>query len=54
MYDVLEAGDEDEDKKSLIRCLKFLGLCHTIIIDAKKGTYNAASPDELALANAAK
>ena len=32
----------------------FLSLCHTIIIDRQKGTYNAASPDELALANAAK
>ena len=32
----------------------FLACCHTIIIDARKGTYNAASPDELALVNAAK
>lgn len=32
----------------------FLALCHTIIIDEKKGTYNASSPDELALVNAAK
>ena len=32
----------------------FLGVCHTIIIDGKKGTYNAASPDELALVNFAK
>ena len=38
----------------LVRVLMFLGLCHTIVIDQKKGTYNAASPDELALVNAAK
>lgn len=29
-------------------------MCHTVIVDEKKGTYNAASPDELALINAAK
>jgi phospholipid-transporting ATPase len=34
--------------------MMFLGVCHTIIIDAKKDTYNAASPDELALVNFAK
>lgn len=32
----------------------FLALCHTIIIDQKKGKYNSSSPDELALVNAAK
>jgi phospholipid-transporting ATPase len=34
--------------------LLFLACCHTIVIDTKKGTYNASSPDELALVNAAK
>ena len=34
--------------------LLFLAFCHTIVIDEKKGTYNASSPDELALVNAAK
>jgi len=38
----------------LRRTLLFLAFCHTIIIDEKKGTYNASSPDELALVNAAK
>lgn len=42
-------GDE-----ALIRTILFLACCHTIIIDARKGTYNAASPDELALVNSAK
>jgi len=36
------------------RVVMFLACCHTIIIDQKKGTYNASSPDELALVNAAK
>ena len=34
--------------------LLHMGLCHTVVIDRSKGTYNAASPDELALINAAK
>ena len=32
----------------------FLAICHTIIVDEKKNAFNAASPDELALVNAAK
>ena len=53
MYKVL--GDKNhKDHASLERCLVFLACCHTIIIDEKKGRYNAASPDELALVNAAK
>jgi magnesium-transporting ATPase (P-type) len=31
-----------------------LALCHTIIVDERTGKYNASSPDELALVNAAK
>ena len=31
-----------------------LALCHTIILDDRTGKYNASSPDELALVNAAK
>ena len=33
-----------------------MGVCHTIIVEEKKGKiiYNASSPDELALGNAAK
>ena len=43
-----------EQQTALRRVIMFLGICHTIIIDEKKGTYNAASPDELALVNFAK
>lgn len=46
--------DMDKDSEPLIRVMMFLGVCHTIIIDGKKGTYNAASPDELAFINFAK
>jgi len=38
----------------LVRTIVHLAVCHDIIIDEKKGVYNAASPDELALVNAAK
>jgi magnesium-transporting ATPase (P-type) len=31
-----------------------LATCHTVIWDVKKGQYTSASPDELALVNAAK
>jgi phospholipid-translocating ATPase len=36
--------------------IRILALCHTIIVDNKNGvlTYNASSPDELALTNAAR
>ena len=43
-----------EHDEALIRVVMFLATCHTIIVDQKKGTYNSASPDELALVNAAK
>jgi phospholipid-transporting ATPase len=38
------------------KVIELLAVCHTIIIDNSDGvpTYNASSPDELALVNAAK
>ena len=42
------------NREELRKVLIFLATCHSIVIDEKKGTYNAASPDELALVNAAK
>ena len=53
----LQEDIDDQDAQNhdaLIRMLTFLSVCHTIVIDERKGTYNAASPDELALVNAAK
>lgn len=50
--DNLESDLQNEE--ALVRVVLFLATCHTIIIDQKKGTYNSASPDELALVNAAK
>lgn len=36
--------------------MNILAICHTIIVDTKNGflQYNASSPDELALTNAAR
>lgn len=36
--------------------IRILAICHTIIVDQRNGvlTYNASSPDELALTNAAR
>ena len=43
-----------EEYAELRNTLIFMALCHTIVIDTRKGAYSAASPDELALVNAAK
>lgn len=43
-----------ENYKNLEKFLVLLALCHTIILDERTGKYNASSPDELALVNAAK
>ena len=34
--------------------IKFLACCHSIVVDQRQKTYNASSPDELALVCAAK
>jgi phospholipid-transporting ATPase len=52
MEDLLNVNAENHE--NLMKTIMFLACCHTIIIDSKKGTYNSASPDELALVNAAK
>ena len=49
MYENLKNND-----KALVKTIMAIAICHDIIIDEKKGVYNAASPDELALVNAAK
>jgi phospholipid-transporting ATPase len=38
----------------IVEVLLHLALCHTIVIDERTGKFNASSPDELALVNAAK
>ena len=40
---------ESEDRQTLVKMLKYLSICHTIVIDSATGKYSAASPDELAL-----
>lgn len=53
MYEDLN-NPNASNHEALVRTLINLSICHTIIIDQKKGTYNSSSPDELALTNAAK
>lgn len=45
-----------ENYHNIHRFLTHLALCHTVVAESKDGTifYNASSPDELALVNAAK
>ncbi len=42
--------------ENIIKYLTHLSICHTVVADIKDGkiAYNASSPDELALVNAAK
>ena len=53
-FDDPDLEDDLRTSEQLRRVVLFLAACHTIIIDHSKGTYNSASPDELALVNAAK
>ena len=50
----MKRPESDQERKDLMRTLIFMALCHTIVIDTRKKEYSAASPDELALVNAAK
>lgn len=43
-----------ENREHILDYLLHLALCHTIVVDERTGKYNASSPDELALVNAAK
>ncbi len=47
---------KSENYQMIEKVVLNLALCHTIIIENKKGqiSYNASSPDELALVNAAR
>jgi magnesium-transporting ATPase (P-type) len=53
LWDDLE-NENSSNYKQLEEVLLHLAVCHSIIIDERKGKYNASSPDELALVNAAK
>lgn len=53
MYETLD-NPQSEKHNALRAVVLFMATCHSIIIDHKKGRYNSASPDELALVNAAK
>lgn len=48
------ADPNHHNYENLEKFLLHMALCHTIILDERTGRYNASSPDELALVNAAK
>lgn len=52
----LDWGSATEQGQKLLDFVNILAICHTIIVEKKNGVlfYNASSPDELALANAAR
>lgn len=45
---------EHSNYTNIERFIMHMALCHSIILDERTGNYNASSPDELALVNAAK
>jgi len=50
----MQHSEDDNQREQIIEVLLHLSLCHSVIIDERTGLYNASSPDELALINAAK
>ena len=50
----LEELKKKSDENDLMDVILCMALCHTVILDTKKNVYTSASPDELALVNAAK
>jgi magnesium-transporting ATPase (P-type) len=53
-WDHFNSGPLHSNYSNIEAMLMHLALCHTIVIDERTGKYNASSPDELALVNAAK
>ena len=47
-------GQLDDQEKALLDVIICMAVCHTVILDEKKGQFTSASPDELALVYAAK
>ena len=47
---------KDDNNYYLKRMLENLAVCHTVVVEEKRGkkVYNASSPDELALVQGAK
>lgn len=54
LQETLDSDINSQDNQDLRDVLLHLSLCHSIIIDERSKEYNASSPDELALVNAAK
>jgi phospholipid-transporting ATPase len=47
-------NEDHPNYPNIVEMLMHLAVCHTIVIDERTGKFNASSPDELALVNAAK
>lgn len=45
-----------DNNQALVRMMENLAVCHTVVVESRNGkvSYNASSPDELALVNGAK
>jgi magnesium-transporting ATPase (P-type) len=54
LWEHLDKSRNHENRENVERFLLHMALCHSIILDERTGKYNASSPDELALVNAAK
>lgn len=54
LWQHLDPANYHENRENIERFILHMSLCHSIIYDERTGKYNASSPDELALVNAAK
>lgn len=54
LWEHLDAKRDHENRENIEKFILHMSLCHSIILDERTGKYNASSPDELALVNAAK
>ena len=52
-WELIEQSGQNEESYDFMETVRFLALCHTIIVE-KNGDYSASSPDELAFVNFAK
>ena len=54
VLDHILSNKEHIENRSVDAVMMHLALCHTVVIDKKKGTYNSSSPDEIALLDGVK
>lgn len=54
LWEHLDESRDHDNRENIEKFILHMALCHSIIYDERTGKYNASSPDELALVNAAK